>query len=651
MTDNTNRPLQMVHVFDDWAGCTESEIRAKIRGLIDAGLGGLVVNVSLRNYLRDQAAWNVLRLGVQIAHEAGLRVWIYDEEGYPSGAAGGRVLERVPSAEARGLIRTAENSGGIRYEEVILYEATHATENFYKKRPYVNILDPLAVETFLDVTHEQYARVLDPITQCVEAFFTDEPSLIAAYIPKDREYPKTLPWHPRLPGEFRRRKGYDLLPHRESLFVDTGAIDRKIRCDFYEVIADLCAETYFGGLQDWCHRHHVLSSGHLLGEETMVWQTDFNGDPFSCYRRFDIPGIDMILSDPEKIMAKDYFMVPKIAGSAARLQGSPRLMCEISDFFGVMEGKHATIEQMQCTAGILYSCGVTDLCSYYTLSFAPETEMKPMAFGVKPYRRYTDYVTRLNMLFTGGTIRARVAVLYPLVSLWSHFTPSNRSMYEPHPNKDVDFLDGAFTGLCRSLLQQQVDFDIVDERSITSGRIEGKSLVTGNRRYDAVVLPPMDTVRLATMGVLHRFARSGGTVLAHSRLPRFAAEGADHDSRITDAIKTMRDAGALGGSTPGSAPIGYLLRSRVPSECDLTPATAQILVTVIERLNGITAFFTNISSKPYEGICAFRASGTPVLIDPSTGDERPLRPSNGGGSRMRLPLAFRPYESLAVAIG
>jgi hypothetical protein len=302
---NSCRLLQMIHPFENWAGTTEEAIRTRLRQAAAAGIGGVVTNVRFENYLRDEKAWETLQLGARIAHEEGFRIWIYDEEGYPSGAAGGLVLEQAPSAEAQGLIRVVDATGNVHYDVITLYEATHATENFYKKRHYINILDPLAVQTFLAVTHDRYAHYLEPIDRYVEAFFTDEPSLISVYIPTDREYPKTLPWHSRLPEEFRARKGYDLLPHRESLFVDTGDIDRKIRCDFYEVIADLCAETYFGGLQEWCHRHKVASSGHLLGEETLVWQTDFDGDPFTCYRKFDIPGIDMITSDPEKIMAKE----------------------------------------------------------------------------------------------------------------------------------------------------------------------------------------------------------------------------------------------------------------------------------------------------------------------------------------------------------
>jgi hypothetical protein len=643
---NSCRPLQIIPPFEDWAGPTDDAIRKKIRGLIDAGMGGLVTNVSLQNYLRDEKSWQILKRGVKIAHDEGLRVWIYDEEGYPSLAAGGLVLEEAPQTEAQGLIRVVESTGKIRYDVIMLYEGTHATANFYKKRHYPNILDPLAVSTFLKVTHDHYARALEPIGKYIEAFFTDEPSLISVYVPKDQEYPQTLPWHPRLPEEFRKRKGYDLLPHRESLFVDTGGIDRKIRCDFYEVVAEVTAETYFGGLQRWCHDHGVASSGHLLGEETMVWQTDFDGDPFTCYRKFDIPGIDMILSDPEKIMAKDYFMVPKVAGSATRLQGGRRLMCEISDFFGMMEKHHASIEQMKCTAGILYSFGVTDLCSYYSLTFAPEAEIKPMEFSPKEYRRYTEFATRLNAMFSTGSVEPRVALLYPIVSLWSHFTPSHRSMYEPHPNENVRFLDGSFTDLCRSLLQQQIDFDIVDERSLAGARTEGKSLVVGHRRYDTLLLPPTDTLRLATMETILRHVEGGGSVLAHPLLPAHAAEGPDGDHRIAEMMAGVKAAGALGGSAAGSPPVGYLVKSRITPPVNILPASPNILCTQLLLKEGTAFFVVNVSSSGYAGTWSFRVSGRPYLYDPSTGEERELPDEKTTGTLPRVSLDLRPFESV-----
>ena len=146
---DTCRLIQSIPSFEDWSGVTDEAIRSKVRYLLDAGAGGLMTTVSLKDYLRDDGAWEVLRRGVRIAHEMGLRVWIYDEEGYPSGTAGGLVLERVPGAEAQGLIRVRDGNGTVRYVVSPLYEATHATENFYKKRHYINILEPAAASTFI----------------------------------------------------------------------------------------------------------------------------------------------------------------------------------------------------------------------------------------------------------------------------------------------------------------------------------------------------------------------------------------------------------------------------------------------------------------------------------------------------------------------
>jgi hypothetical protein len=648
---NAHRPLQIIPPFELWAGTADDAISNRVHELLGAGVGGLVVNVSLENYLRNEKAWDVLQRGVRIAHEAGLRLWIYDEEGYPSGAAGGLVLEQYPAGEAQGLIRTKDATGEVHYNVENLYEATHATENFYKKRHYINILDPAAVATFLSVTHDRYARFLEPIGKYIEAFFTDEPSLISVYVPTDREYPQTLPWHPRLPEIFRARTGYDLLPNRERLFADVDPMDRKVRCDFYEMIADLCAETYFGQVQEWCRAHGVASSGHLLGEETMVWQTDFDGSPFVSYRKFDIIGIDMILSDPEKIMTKNYFLVPKIAGSSARLQGKRKVMCEISDFFGEMERHPASMEQMLCTAAVLFSFGVTEMLSYYPLSFAPEKELKPTDFSPAQYRRYTDFVTRLHELFSGGTISNRVAVLYPITSVWAHFKPSNRSMYEPHPDATILQLDEGFANLCRNLLQKQIDYDIVDEPSLAAARFEGDTLRVGERKYDILLLPPADTLHVRTMEIIAAFVEKKGTVLASPLVPQYAAEGPGEDHRIREAMKSIRDAGALGGSAPGSPPIHYLLRSRALPECALEPGSPNLLCTTISRPEGPSYLLVNVSAQEYAGSCTFRATGGAKLYDPATGSERALSLERTADGRSRVSLTLQAFGSSVVQFG
>lgn len=632
-------------------------MRLGFQSLLDCGASGLVTTVSLEKYLNDENAWDILRRGVRLAHAMGLRVWIYDEKGYPSGAAGGLVLANVPGGEAEGLIRAFGPSGQPHYEVGKLFEGTHATANFFERRHYINILDRDAVAKFIEVTHDRYELALHPIGEYVEAFFTDEPSLISTYVPAGLDYPRTLPWHRDLPKVFRDRKGYDLTQHWESLFVDTGTIDRKIRCDFYEVIADLCAETYFGQLQTWCQAHRVSSSGHLLGEETLVWQTDFDGDPFTCYRRFDIPGIDMILSNPERIMQdkEAFFLVPKVAGSAARLQRKRRVMCEISDFFGLMGGHHATLEQMKSTAGILMSLGITDFVSMYTVSLhkgePADPSPKARRYSAEEFRTYTDYVDRVNRVFSDGERLARVAVLHPIVSVWAHFTPSDRSMYEPHPSELVRFIDDGFTNLCRHLLQQQIGYDIIDERSLANSTIEGGKLALGNHTYDVLVLPPMDTIRGASMEKILLYAEQGGAVFTHALAPRYAAEGIEKDEKVRSM---MEDAIAKGGScigSDGSTPLPYLIRSRVEPPCTLFPASPHILCTTVAGMKGKAYFLVNTSSKEYNGECTLDSTGEPLISDPDTGRllDAACQKIEGGNSRMNLVLP--PFASRIITFG
>ena len=648
------RPLQIVSPIEEWCGADEAGMRAGFQNLIDMGVSGFVTNVKLEKYLMDGTSWDVLRRGAKIAHEMGLRVWIYDEKGYPSGAAGGLVLEQYPGGEAEGLIQAFENDGHPKYEVAKLFENTHATANFFERRHYINILDQKAVATFIDVTHERYERALHPIGEYVEAFFTDEPSLIATYVPAGLDYPKTLPWHTRLPEMFRSRKGYDITQHWESLFGDTGDIDRKIRCDFYEVIANLCAETYFGQLQDWCQAHKVMSSGHLLGEETLVWQTLFDGDPFTCYKRFDLQGIDMILSDPERIMQdkEPFFLVPKVASSAARLQGKRRVMCEISDFFGMMGGRHASLAQMKCTAGVLMSLGITDFTSFYSVPLQPNQTADPTPksrrFSVEEYRQWTDYVSRVNTFLGEGTFAPRTAVLHPIVSVWANFTPPTRSMYEPHPSERVRFIDDSFANLCRDFLQHQIDFDIVDERSVAGARIEGKMLVIGEQEYGVLVLPPMDTIRLGTLEKILQFAGKGGSVFAHPLSPKFAADGPDKDNDIKSMMGKIAAKGGLGKPAPGTTPLTYLVNSRIPPQCTLHPSSPNVLCTPVSRKKGQAYFLVNASSQTYKGTCTLHSVGKPTAFDPATDKKQEFKSKKVGTTSTQIALSLDSFASLFV---
>ena len=120
----------------------------------DRGLGGVVCNVAFRDYLRSEENWKTLVRGVEACRQLGMVVWIYDEEGYPSGAAGGLVLKENPAFEAQALAYDPS-----RPDPFVLrpaYEHTHASNNYHAARRYINLIDDRAVRSFIANTHDAY---------------------------------------------------------------------------------------------------------------------------------------------------------------------------------------------------------------------------------------------------------------------------------------------------------------------------------------------------------------------------------------------------------------------------------------------------------------------------------------------------------------
>ena len=114
---NEFRPLQIVHGFDAYltdpehlAG--EEGIDRRLDKLQSMGLGGVVANVGFRDYLVSPRQWDIFRYGMRKASERGLELWWYDEKGYPSGTAGGQVLEGHPEWEPQGLLVASATADG-----------------------------------------------------------------------------------------------------------------------------------------------------------------------------------------------------------------------------------------------------------------------------------------------------------------------------------------------------------------------------------------------------------------------------------------------------------------------------------------------------------------------------------------------------------
>jgi hypothetical protein len=281
-----------------------------LRTLAEQGFGGFVGNVAFDGYLEDETKWPPFLRGVRLAKDAGMSLWLYDERGYPSGSAGDLTLRGHPDWAARGLLIAQTNAtagevtldlppgtlvratalpvrdgvialddarglaanvnaGKLRWRapegnwrvmvmtDDVIYEGTHAALSLAFKLPCIDLLRPEPTARFLEVTHDHYAeRLGDDLGRWFVATFTDEPSLMNLWL---RPMPyRVLPWSPGLAGEFKKRRGTQLEPLLPALVADAGPRGAKARYDFWLTVAELVSENYFGQIQKWCQRHHVL---------------------------------------------------------------------------------------------------------------------------------------------------------------------------------------------------------------------------------------------------------------------------------------------------------------------------------------------------------------------------------------------------------
>ena len=121
------------------------------RGLIDTslrafkanGFGGVFVHPRaglITEYLSPD--WfHLWAYATQRAKELGLNIWIYDEDSYPSGFAGGHVPATMPSSYNQGEMLEMDSSG--HFKKTFYY-----TSPWYGGYSYVDLMAPGVTDTF-----------------------------------------------------------------------------------------------------------------------------------------------------------------------------------------------------------------------------------------------------------------------------------------------------------------------------------------------------------------------------------------------------------------------------------------------------------------------------------------------------------------------
>jgi hypothetical protein len=416
----------------------------------------------------------------------------------------------------------------------------------------------------------------------------------------------TVPWGYDLAERYRQRYGEELTPLRKSLFAGNSPEDRRVRTQFWELIADLVADRYFGTLQTWCAQHGIASSGHALWEEEMMHHPALDGNTLKCLARMHIPGLDVLTSDPEAVIHSGW-MTAGMPNSAAILNGGRRVMTEVSDFAQTMSRQGpAGLPEMQATAAWEAAWGVTEFTLYYG------THQRP----AEQYRAYGTYVGRLNALLKPATITPEVLLYYPVRDLWAEYLPVAEPLRLSSQSARAQRIVGSFSRLGQSLQRSQAPFAIIDHEFLAAARPEADgSLRIGKHRFTSFVVPAGAELPPRAAAVVEQFRKQGGRVVV--------------------------DGGAAGTLSRAALLVAIRPAWRI------SPPSDTITLGSFDRDGRKILLVVNVGKQPYKGkIHVGPASGWQVL-DPADGSVRPAEKADA--DHLNLPLA--PRQSLLLVGG
>jgi len=655
--------------FWAWNGKLEpEELRRQIREMHRMGLGGFFMHsrVGLATpYLSDE--WFVcIDACVDEARRLGMEAWLYDEDRWPSGAAGGLVtrdpkhrlrclkLEEISTPEAlewtentiaafvarvegnkavsvrripRGKLPKKLNGGG---ETILRFTvATGGNSDWFNGYTYLDTLNPEAVRSFIEVTHEAYRRRCgDHFGKAIPGIFTDEPNFIdmtdTAWAAND-----ITAWTDNLPAVFQQRYGYDLIPHLPEIFYNCdGKAFTHARLNYHDCVTHLFVNSFARQIGEWCGQNGLAFTGHVLAEDTLSNQAALVGACMRFYEHMQAPGIDLLTQ-----YARDYDTAKQCASVARQLGRKWRLTetygCTGWDF--PLAG-HKALGDWQVALGINLRC---QHLFWYTMEGEAKRDY-PASIGCQSpwwehYAVVEDYFARVHAVMTRGAEARDLLVIHPIESMWA--------LCKKDWPKDPEVLkfDKGFGEMRDALLAEHLDFDYGDEEMLSRlarvRRRGGLALQVGEAAYRAVLVPPLKTMRATTLKLLKQFAAAGGTVVFMGEpaafldgkpsmtVQEFAAgckKAPVKRKKLADAVSMTRRVSITDPNGREIAAALYLLREDVEAcylfVCNTGQDSRELDFNQDSHVSQRELAFPEVVIRGGDA-----CKGTPVELDPATG--------------------------------
>ena len=462
-------------------------------------------------------------------------------------------------------------------------------------------------------------------------------------------------WTAKLPAEFQKRRGYDLVPFLPCLLdailenvnektvahfphqVGGTEMAARFHWDFQQTISELLAENYSGRIATLAHQHGLRFT--LEG-----YNLPF-GDEFAYAAQADEPMTEFWT--PFKWGQEETFRKAVQMASVAHVYGRPILGAEAFTS-GDTEMWKMTPADIKALGDYEFAQGVNRFV-FHRYAHQPYLDRFPGAtmgpWGLHYERTQTwwemsgawhQYLARCQFMLRQGKFMADLLYLRPEVPNQTYFTPN------PLPPAGYRYDE-----ISAEALQQRV--------SVKSGRL----VLPDGMSYRVLVLPPTKAMTPALVRKIRDLVSTGATVLASAPSPSASPSMRDFpqgDAQVAQlGLEIWGDCDgqtvtnhALGkGKMVWGQPLENLLAGMgAPPDF-----SANVKLNWIHRqVAGAEVYFVaNPENVAAETRCAFRVNGLrPELWNAVTGEITPLACYEATSTGVTIPLRLQPSESVFI---
>lgn len=454
-------------------------------------------------------------------------------------------------------------------------------------------------------------------------------------------------WTKKFPEEFKRRRGYDLIPYLPVLAgaeMSDAATRERIRRDHQLTTSDLMADCHYGHLEKLCKENGLIFFSEAAGPNLHT------ADLLQNLSRVDMPMAEFWVPSYHRPTPKDRFWA-RNGACASHIYGMPVNMDEA--FTSIGPEWEESLFNLKPVADRAFCDGVNRIC-FHNFSHSPSLTAEPgyVYFAGTHYNARTTWWDQTPAF---NTYLARCCYLLQ----------QGKFVADAIFYKGDNLGDGDPRKLDHPTLGDGYDYDcsntdvLLKRMSVKDGRI----VLPDGMSYRVLVLPDDQPMALDALRKIAELIKAGATVVG-PQPTGLAGRPADPDEETTfDALVAQLWGGRLGSATAMKRQIGAgllvsgqsarqtLLEAGVPHDFDHSGLSNDgAIYWIHRRMDDADIYF--ISSHwqlPEKLECMFRISGKqPEIWDPVTGSIRDASAFRQESGRTIVPLEFDPCGSVFI---